>query len=71
MRFVFWMPALVALVAVVACAAKPAEEKSVPVNPLSTAPGAASSTVPGNPERSPGARRRGGRPTVADEARDR
>jgi len=46
MRLVFWMAALVALVA---CAAKPLEEKSVPVNPLSSAPGAASATVPGNP----------------------
>jgi len=46
MRFVFWMPALLVLSA---CAAKPVEEKSVPVTPLSTAPGAASSTAPGNP----------------------
>src|SRR5215469_7910279 len=53
MRFVFWVPALVALVA---CAAKPLEEKSVPVNPLSAAPGAATSTVPGNPHGAAAAR---------------
>jgi len=53
MRFVFWVPALVALVA---CAAKPLEEKSVPVNPLSAAPGAATSTVPGNPHGTAAAR---------------
>src|SRR5215469_12823980 len=38
MRFMYWMPALVVLVA---CAATPVEEKSVPVNPLSAAPAGA------------------------------
>ncbi|HEY1874511.1 MAG TPA: M13 family metallopeptidase N-terminal domain-containing protein, partial [Steroidobacteraceae bacterium] len=37
-----WMPALVVLAA---CAGKPVEEKLVPVNPLSAAPGAASSAA--------------------------
>ena len=41
MRFVSWMPAFIVLVS---CAAKPVEEKSVPVTPLSAAPGAASAT---------------------------
>ena len=39
MRFMSWMPAFIVLVS---CAAKPVEEKSVPVTPLSAAPGAAS-----------------------------
>ncbi|HEV3182287.1 MAG TPA: M13 family metallopeptidase [Steroidobacteraceae bacterium] len=46
MKLASWMPALVALVA---CAAKPVEEKSVPVNSAAAAPGAASSTAAGNP----------------------
>src|SRR6516165_3877884 len=39
MRFMSWMPAFIVLVS---CAAKPVEEKSVPVTPLAAAPGAAS-----------------------------
>ena len=46
MRLMSWMPALLVLVA---CAAKPAEEKSVPVNPLSAAPGAASPAAARDP----------------------
>src|SRR6516164_165889 len=42
MRLMYWMPALVVLVG---CAAKPVEEKSLPVNPLSAAPAAASSAA--------------------------
>ena len=42
MRFMSWLPALLVLVA---CAATPVEEKSVPVKPLSAAPAAASSAA--------------------------
>ncbi|HEX8782178.1 MAG TPA: M13 family metallopeptidase N-terminal domain-containing protein, partial [Steroidobacteraceae bacterium] len=46
MRFMSWMPALIVLVS---CAAKPVEEKSVPANPLSAAPVAASSAAAREP----------------------